>query len=245
MALDHSYWLGGTFVAGYTISTNTTTAHNIRTHILGATNPTCTPTKMVPEWDGVSTADITVTVNNEQGAPGAAPVPATTGSLQSGTPYPAASKIHIIVNSGKKVTGAGGDQPAGGGWAGISINHPVTITNNGTISGGGGAGKHGNPTSSPTPPSPGSEADPPTPNPPSTTPGGYGGGGAGYAAGNPGASTTAGGSAGHNAGAGGGLGAVGGPSPAGSGGAAGYYIVQNGNAVTWKATGTRNGNASS
>tara|TARA_Y100001938_G_C8020080_1_gene394835 strand:- start:8 stop:610 length:603 start_codon:yes stop_codon:yes gene_type:complete len=200
----------------------------MRTYILANSN-----------WNPNRPIDVTVTINSGviQGAPNS-----PNAAFLTGNPFPPGSKITVINNG--DIMGAGGNAPHVAGGTAISAQYPMTIQNNSAVSGGGGAGRQGNPTSSPNPNQPGGENDPPNPTPPTTHPGGAGGGGAGYAPGNPGASTSAGGPAGHNAGTGGGLGTAGQPSPQGSGGAAGYYIVSNGNTITWSATGTRRGSAS-
>ena len=242
MSINSAMWMaGGMFECSYTISASQTSGHDIEYYLK---NTGCGGRT----WDGNTPVDVTVTVNpgvNVGYTSPAGPV----YSLDTGNgPWPAGSEITIINNG--NIAGKGGDggtSPNGAGQAAgtaINIQYPVTIQNNGIISGGGGGGGGGSPSGGTNPPGPPpGEKHGPNPGNPYTSPGGTGGGGAGYQPGDPGGSTTAAGNGGHRAGAGGGLGAAGQAGTSGAAGAAGYYIKQNGNSVTWSATGTRNGSA--
>lgn len=242
MSINSAIWLsGGTFELSYTLSSSSTSGHEIESYAKTTGDGT-------QVWDGIAPIDVTVTVNPGVNLGHTSP---SGYAIDTGNgPWPGGSEITIINNG--HIVGKGGDggtSPNGAGQAGgsaINIQYPVTIQNNGTVSGGGGGGGGGSPSSGTNPPGPPpGEKDGPNPGNPFTSPGGTGGGGAGYQPGDPGGSIPAAGNGGHRAGNGGALGAAGQAGTSGSAGAAGYYIKQNGNSATWSATGTRNGSAQS
>ena len=240
MTTEAMWMAGGFFELSYNITSTTTTAHEIESYAKTTGDGSQT-------WDGNMPIKVTVTVN--PGVIQGSTAPGTAGLSTGNGPWPTGSVITIINNgtiSGKGGDGGGNPQGAGqpGGNA-IELNYPVSIQNNGTISGGGGGGGGGQTAGGTNPPGPPpGEAQGPNPGNPWSATGGSGGGGAGYQPGDPGGSTTGGGGAGYRAGVGGARGAAGSGGSAGSsGGSAGYYIKQNSNTPTWTATGTRHGSA--
>ena len=251
--------LGNFYGATKRIAISLTAASN-NYDVYGSRGPTYSP--------GIS--DITVTVPGTVGSAG-------TGSYAMLVPNAFSPTDTVTIINNGVIQGAAGPgaagapsatpaTPASGGGNALYINRPTTITNNGTIAGGGGGGGGGGGAFAP-----GKLGS-------SGAGGGGGGGGAGQAAGSGGAggvgtatvnapgspgspgNTSAGGGGGAGGvrpnaiggagGAGGGRGAAGsaglaaplGPTKraASNGGGAGNYIV--GNAfVTWPATGTRQG----
>ena len=176
MSINSAVWLaGGTFELSYTLSSSSTSGHEIESYAKTTGNGSQT-------WDGLVPIDVTVTVNPGINLGHTSP---SGYAIDTGNgPWPAGSEITIINNG--HIAGKGGDggtSPNGAGQAGgsaINIQYPVTIQNNGTISGGGGGGGGGSPSGGTNPPGPPpGEKNGPNPGNPYTSPGGTGGGGAG------------------------------------------------------------------
>ena len=192
--------------------------------------------------------DVVVTVN-----PGVLVGSTSTGAYAMLVPsaFNPADTVTIVNNGVIQGMGGGGGNgggpfqlpptPGGTGGNAVFVNRPTTITNNGTLAGGGGGGNGGAGGSTPKLP----------------YGGGGGGGGAGFNGGGGGAGGPASGGTGApgspgtssaGGGGGGGAGGIGSPGAPGggrgasspSGGSAGFYIVGN-PFVTYPATGTRQG----
>lgn len=104
---------------------------------------------MATGWNGVSPAEITLTINS-----GATVYSSSTGAfaLTTGASYPNMSSLKLINNGtvlGKGGNGGAGSSsstnPVGGGAGGpaFQASVPISVTNNGRIAGGGGGGGGG------------------------------------------------------------------------------------------------------
>lgn len=215
-------------------------------------------------WDGVLALIATVTINAGVRLTAAG---TNLSTFDASGPFPAGSSLALVLQSGARIYGRGGDGGAGGigpggaassggsGGVGLSVGLPTSVNNDGTIAGGGGGGGGGGAGTL------------------ITSQWGRGGGGGGGAPGGTGypaqaatgstgsagaggnATETTGGAGGGGSvqggqgGAGGGLGVAGGNGTTGTGGsstagaaggAAGAAVVGNSN-INWIATGTRLG----
>ena len=226
---------GPIFAFNVTLAANTT-SYNLKVAAIAA------------GWNPIQSLVATVSVNSGVVIGSAS---AATPAFDTGSGLPAGSSLTLINNGsilGKG--GAGGTGNSGTGGAGgpaLAASYPISITNNGTIAGGGGGGGGG-----------GSGLSGLT-----LYGGGGGGGGRGYTggaggaggfggvggtAGTAGTSTTAGtggvgagnGGNGGNLGAAGTAGAISLAGTSGAGGAGGACTVGNAN-ITWTAVGTRYG----
>jgi hypothetical protein len=133
--------LTGGFTFSYVIAADTTN-FNLRSAALAA------------GWDGVAVLRASVTINAGIYVGSTSPA---TPAFDTGTPFPAGSLLSLVNNG--FVVGKGGNAGNGGanslfgliqtqtsgdpGGPALSVQHPLTVINNGTIGGGGGGGGGG------------------------------------------------------------------------------------------------------